>query len=82
MGGVLDQLGRACLRARENAELRQLDIATTAGVTHATVSRFESGARVPRDLDRLVAAYGHECDVEPYDLWIAALDAWQAEQNL
>jgi transcriptional regulator with XRE-family HTH domain len=82
MRGVLDQLGRACLRARETAGLRQIDIAIAAHTTDGVVSRFEAGQRLPRDLDRLVAAYASECDVEPYDLWIAALNAWQAGPNL
>lgn len=81
MGGVLFQLGLACRSARESAGLRQIDIATTAGTTHATVSRFEAGRRIPRDLDRLVAAYAEECEAAPYELWLAALDAWQREQN-
>jgi transcriptional regulator with XRE-family HTH domain len=78
MRGVLEHLGRTCLLARETAGLRQIDIATAAGTDNGVVSRFESGERLPRDLDRLVAAYGSECGVEPYELWRQALDAWDA----
>lgn len=82
MGGVLSQLGLACFRARESAGLRQIDIATVADVTHATVSRFEAGMRAPRDVDRLVLAYAVECGAAPETLWLEAIAEWLAEQNL
>jgi transcriptional regulator with XRE-family HTH domain len=82
LAGVLAHLGRACQAARESAGLRQIDVATRAGVDDGMVSRFEAGKRVPREIDDLVAAYAIECEAAPYELWLAALDAWQAEQNL
>lgn len=81
MAGVLVHLGRTCLAARISAGIKQIDIASTAGVSEGAVSRFETGRNTPRDLDRLVAAYAEECEAAPYELWLAALDAWQREQN-
>lgn len=73
MPSVLAHLGRACLLARREAQLRQIDIAVVAGVSHTIIGRFENGAGVPRDLDRVVQAYADECNVEAVALWTSAL---------
>lgn len=79
MGALLDHLGRACRQARIDAGLRQIDIATEAGTTHATISRFEAGKRWPLDPERLVDAYARECAARPRDLWHQAVDNWYSE---
>jgi transcriptional regulator with XRE-family HTH domain len=79
MGRMLDYIGRACREARLEADLRQIDIATTAGTTHATVSRFETGSSWPIDPDALVSAYADDCDVHPLTLWTRALEYWASQ---
>jgi hypothetical protein len=79
MGALLDHLGRACRQARLDAGLRQIDIATEAGTSHASISRFESGKRWPLDPERHVEAYAHECGLRPQDLWRDALEKWYSE---
>lgn len=81
MGRMLDHLGQACARERERAGLRQIDIATAADVSHVTIHRFETpGGGTPRDLDTVVDAYAHECNLRPTDLWQLALDAWRSSE--
>jgi len=71
---VLDELREVCKDARLSARLRLIDIATAAGVSHEVVSSWEAGKRTPRDLERLVAAYESECELEPDELWRRALE--------
>lgn len=78
---MLRYLGQACREAREVAGLRQIDIATTAGTTHATISRFETGRAWPIDPDRVVGAYGSELDIAPIELWLAAVERWHAQRH-
>lgn len=70
-------LGRAARDLREREGATMLDIATRAGVSESVVSRFEAGAGWRRRTDEIVAAYAHELDVTPQDVWEAALDAWR-----
>lgn len=53
-----DRLGSALRRLRLLRELRQVDLATTAGVTKAMVSAYETGKRFPSipTLSRLLGA--------------------------
>lgn len=78
---MLDNLGRACRQARLDADLRQIDISTTAGTTHATISRFETGRSWPLNADSVVAAYAAECRIRPLDLWRQALEDWIANTS-
>jgi transcriptional regulator with XRE-family HTH domain len=73
---MLDHLGQAARAARKEAGLRQIDIATTAGVSHVTISEFERGAGWPERLDAILDAYAAETGCEQIDLWVAALDDW------
>lgn len=67
------RLGGVCRDARERRGLRAIDVAITAGVSEATVSRFERGEGWPRDTDGMVAAYASELEVEPLELWRRAV---------
>jgi transcriptional regulator with XRE-family HTH domain len=73
---MAQRLGAACREARRAAGLRQIDIATAAGVDHSTISRFETGYgnRWREDTDDIVAAYAHELGITPEELWRRALD--------
>lgn len=51
-----------------------MDIANAAGVSEATISRFEAGRGWRRDTDEIVAAYATETGTAPETLWRAALD--------
>lgn len=66
---MLEQLGRVAREARLAAERSQLDIATTARMSGAVVSRFETGRIWPRDVERLVWAYEKECALLRGELW-------------
>ena len=76
MGPMLHHLGSTARRARLNAGLRQIDIATTAGVAHTSISRFELADSWPMDPDRIIAAYAEEAGIDPRTIWREALDAW------
>jgi len=56
------------------ADLTQLDIAVTAGVSHATVSRFERAAGWPLNPDQVVSAYEKEIGLESGELWKRAAE--------
>lgn len=74
--GMLYHLGRVCRDCRTRAGATQLDVAVRAGVSHAAVSRFETGRSTPKvGLDRMVRAYARECGTTPKALWAAAIDA-------
>lgn len=66
---MLLQLARVAREARLAAGLRQLDIATTAGVSHETISRLERAQSWPKDLDEVVSAYEAECGLSGGELW-------------
>jgi hypothetical protein len=70
---MLDQLGRAAREARLRAGRTQLDIATAAGVSHAVISRLETGRRWPRDPDQVIGGYERECDLQTNELWQRAI---------
>jgi transcriptional regulator with XRE-family HTH domain len=78
VAGLLPHLGRVCREARVNAGLRQIDVATAAGTSHASLSRFETGRYWPKNPDAWVDAYAAETGIEPLDLWAAAVEAWRA----
>jgi transcriptional regulator with XRE-family HTH domain len=68
------RLGAVCRDAREAAGLRQIDIATTAGVHETTIGRFERGDRWAWNADAIVHAYAAELGVTERVLWQAAID--------
>lgn len=70
---MLKRLGRVAHEARLAAGRTQIDIAVVAGVSHAVVSRLETGERWPRDVDAMVEAYESECGLERDELWRRAL---------
>lgn len=67
------RLGRVCRDAREEAGLRQLEIAMTAGVSGYTISMFEHGRGWKRDVEAIVAAYEKECGLPEDELWRRAI---------
>jgi transcriptional regulator with XRE-family HTH domain len=68
------RLGRTCRRHREACGLRQIDVATHAGVAHTTVSNLERGARWVRETDRIVDALAELCGVSAQAIWLEALN--------
>lgn len=70
---MLDQLGRVAREARLGAGRTQLDIATAARVSHAVISRLETGTRWPRDPDQVIAGYERECELAEDELWRRAI---------
>lgn len=76
-GTLLEHLATVARDARLHAGRRQIDIATTAGVAHTTVSHFEAARGWPLNPERLIAAYAEEVGCEPIDLWHRALGQWE-----
>jgi predicted transcriptional regulator len=76
VSGLLPHLSRVCREVRDNAGLRQLDIAAEVHRSDASVSRFEAGQFWPHYTDELVAAYAAVADVLPIELWLRAVMAW------
>lgn len=74
---MLQHLGRACREARIAGGLRQIDVATRAGTTHASISRFEAGEYWPRNPDAWVDAYAVELGVTSLELWSDAFARWR-----
>jgi transcriptional regulator with XRE-family HTH domain len=66
---MLKELATVARLTREAAGLSQIDIATSAQVTAATISRFENGKRHPREIERIIKAYAVECGVSETQLW-------------
>jgi transcriptional regulator with XRE-family HTH domain len=75
---MLHHLGLTCREAREAAGLRQIEIAVSAGTSHATISRLETGRAWPMHPDVVVAAYAAEAGTEPLALWAEAVQRWHA----
>jgi transcriptional regulator with XRE-family HTH domain len=75
-GPLLHNLAYVARRAREDAGLRQIDIATRAGVNHATISAFERALVWPQDPERTIEAYAAETGREARALWAEALRGW------
>jgi hypothetical protein len=48
------------------------------GVSESTISRFEKGTHWPSDPDAFVVAYAEALEVEPGELWSAAVEALAA----
>jgi transcriptional regulator with XRE-family HTH domain len=74
---MLDALAAVVREARLVGERTQLDIATAAKVSHATISRLERAQSWPLDPDRIVGAYEDECRLRRGELWrraVARLD--------
>jgi transcriptional regulator with XRE-family HTH domain len=72
--------GAALERTREDAELSRAEIAAVLDVDPATVWRWETGDRWPRDPDVVAAVYGREGTPSALDLWDQAMrDARSAE---
>lgn len=71
---MADRLGQACRHARRHAGLRQIDVATEAGIAEGTVSKFEHGTAGWTIADRIVDAYARLLGVTPEALWRAAID--------
>lgn len=66
---MLQALARVAREARTEAELRQIDIATAAGVSHELISRLERAQSWPLDPDRIVGAYERECGLAEGEIW-------------
>jgi transcriptional regulator with XRE-family HTH domain len=77
---MLDFLAATAREARRQAGLRQIDIATTAGVAHTIISAFELAEHWPQRIDEIIAAYAQELGCDPTDLWGAAVQRWRTGQ--
>jgi len=73
---MLYWLAQTCREARLAAGRKQVHIGASADVDQSTVNRFENAVAWPRNADRLVEAYAADLELEPIDLWQAALSRW------
>lgn len=71
-------LGQSARDARERSGRMQVHVAASLGVNQVTISRFEQGRSWPRDPDLLLAAYADDLDIDPREIWEAALALWRA----
>lgn len=71
---MAQRLGSVARAAREEADCSLMDIATRAGVGQTSVHRFERGRGWSYKTDEIVAAYEHECQLEPGELWRRAIN--------
>jgi transcriptional regulator with XRE-family HTH domain len=75
---MLPWIGAAARAAREARARKQVHIAATLGVDQGTIGRFEGGRAWPRDPDKVVAAYAEDLDMDPLEIWEAAVAEWAA----
>lgn len=75
---MLEALGREASEARRERGVTQLDVATSARVSTAVVSRFENGLRWPEEVERVIAAYAQETGVRTDELWERGLKRLRA----
>jgi hypothetical protein len=70
------RLGATCRQARRAARprIRQIDVATRAGVGEKTVTHFEAGRWWIRETDAIVGSYAELLGTTPEELWRAAID--------
>lgn len=75
--GIAERLARECFAARDATNVKALDIAQRAGVSQATISRFEVKGLWPsgKNVERIVAAYEDCCGLERDELWRRAIVA-------
>jgi hypothetical protein len=74
---MLDWLPKAAREMREDAGRRTVHIAAPADLDVSTVNRFENGLTIPQHLDKLIAAYASEIEIEPIEIWQYALALWE-----
>ena len=68
------------LRENDDRDRKLAHIAASASVDQSTVWRFEHRGTYPRDLDKLIAAYAHDLDMEPLAIWEHAIELWRSNQ--
>lgn len=69
------RIGRAARAARQHAGLDLRYVALFAGVSEATLSRFENGGGWRRETNAIVIAYADACGTTARDIWRAAVEA-------
>ena len=75
-----DQLRRVLRQRRVAAQISQRAIAPTTGVSHANLSRLESGdANWGQNIERVVAAYAEAFGITPVEIWREALELYERE---
>jgi hypothetical protein len=78
MPAMMYWLRQAAREMREGSERKHVHIGASANADQSTVSRFESGESMPRDLDKMIAGYADDLDVDAREIWAAALRLWDA----
>ena len=74
------RLGKVCQQARIDAGIHAITVAQAAGISEASLSRFEHGLRgngrpgFSPQADLIVEAYAHETGLDPLELWRRAID--------
>lgn len=76
MSGMLKHLGRVAKARRRKREMKLVQIGAALDKSEGSLSRFEAGESW-KQLEETVNAYAKELDVEPDELWEAALAEWR-----
>ena len=66
-----------CKLARVDAGVKQSRIAAALDADQSTVARFEKG-NWPTDLERTVAAYADELDLDQAGMWRQIIEVWNS----
>lgn len=75
--GMIFWVATAAKAARQDAGLRQVHVAAAIDRDQATIFRFERGDAWPRDPDLILHGYELALELDPFDIWQAAVDLWR-----
>jgi hypothetical protein len=77
----LQAIAAVCRKARKDADVKQVHIASLADVDQSTIARFERAEgwpRNPHNVGVIVSAYADYLELDPRALLKEAIDAWGA----
>jgi transcriptional regulator with XRE-family HTH domain len=79
---LLDYAAPALRAAREGADLSQAQIAERAGVSHATISRLETGQQWPggRTVEAVIDAYVTAIGLTQLQVLERIVEAWRRDE--
>jgi transcriptional regulator with XRE-family HTH domain len=77
-GGIVYWLAEVCRERREEQDLYPVQVAAAVRLHPSSITRFERHETAFAGLERLVAAYAIELGIPARELWLAAIEAWQA----
>lgn len=76
-GTMLYWLKQAATDLRKDADRKHVHIAASMDADQSTIYRFENEDGWPELADLTIAAYAHDLDVSPIEIWERALALWK-----